>query len=149
MLFRSKHDFHAMLASTGLCQRQGDDKGSACCTSEEKLVHYIEYLASETGFGMAARQGVYSSDSTPFADKGIPAVSFARIASGNTATIHNQYDTMDVMKAEHMAKDVAFITAFTEHMACAKHCPVSKEIPENMKEKLDIYLNRKRDNTSH
>ena len=121
----------------------------ACCTSEEKLVHYIEYLASETGFGMAARQGVYSSDSTPFADKGIPAVSFARIASGNTATIHNQYDTMDVMKAEHMAKDVAFITAFTEHMACAKHCPVSKEIPENMKEKLDIYLNRKRDNTSH
>ena len=121
----------------------------ACCTSEEKLVHYIEYLASETGFGMAARQGVYSSDSTPFADKGIPAVSFARIASGNTATIHNRYDTMDVMKAEHMAKDVAFITAFTEHMACAKHCPVSKEIPENMKEKLDIYLNRKRDNTSH
>ena len=121
----------------------------ACCTSEEKLVHYIEYLASETGFGMAARQGVYSSDSTPFADKGIPAVSFARIASGNTATIHNRYDTMDVMKAEHMAKDVAFITAFTEHMACAKHCPVSKEIPENMKEKLDIYLNRKRDNTAH
>ncbi len=24
-----KHDFHALLASTGLCQRQGDDKGSA------------------------------------------------------------------------------------------------------------------------
>ncbi len=51
----------------------------ACCTSEEKLCSLIEYLASETGFGMAARQGVYSSDSTPFADKGIPAVSFARI----------------------------------------------------------------------
>ena len=48
-----------------------------------------------------------------------------------------------------MAKDIALTTAFTEHMACAKHCPVSKEIPENMKEKLDIYLNRKRDNTAH
>lgn len=121
----------------------------ACCTSEEKLVHYIEYMASEMGFGMEAHQGVYSSDSTPFADKGVPSLSFARLAPGNTATIHNRYDTMDVMKAEHMAKDVAFITAFTEHMACAKRCPVSKEIPDNMKEKLDIYLNRKRDNTAH
>ena len=121
----------------------------ACCTSEEKLVHYIEYLSSEMGFGMTARQGVYSSDSTPFADKGIPAVSFARLAPNSTATIHDRYDTIDVMKAEHMAKDIAFITAFTEHMACAKHCPVSKEIPDNMKEKLDIYLNRKRDKTTH
>lgn len=121
----------------------------ACCTSEEKLVHYIEYLASEMGFGMAARQGVYSSDSTPFADKGIPAVSFARLAPNNTATIHNRYDTMDVMKADHLAKDIAFITAFTEHMACAKRCPVAKEMPDNMKEKLDIYLNRKRDKSAH
>lgn len=121
----------------------------ACCTSEEKLVHYIEYLSSEMGFGMTARQGVYSSDSTPFADKGIPAVSFARLAPNSTATIHDRYDTIDVMKAEHMAKDIAFITAFTEHMACAKHCPVSKEIPDNMKEKLDIYLNRKRDKATH
>ena len=117
----------------------------ACCTSEEKLVHYIEYLASETGFGMEAKQGVYSSDSTPFADHGIPAVSFARLAPSNTATIHNRYDTMTVMKEEHLKKDIAFIIAFTEHMACAKRCPVAKIIPDNMKEKLDVYLGRKRD----
>lgn len=121
----------------------------ACCTAEEKLVHYIEYMASEMGFGIAARQGVYASDSTPFADKGIPAVSFARIAASNTATIHNRYDTMAVMKKEHLVKDIAFITAFTEHMACAKRCPVAKEIPDNMKEKLDIYLFRKRDKSAH
>ena len=58
----------------------------ACCTSEEKLVHYISYMASELGFGMHAYQDVYSSDSTPFADKGVPAVSFCRAASHNTAT---------------------------------------------------------------
>ena len=29
-------------------------------------------------------------------------------------------------------------------MANAKRCPVSREIPENVKEKLDIYLLRKR-----
>ena len=119
----------------------------ACCTSEEKLVHYIIYMASELGFGMEARQGVYSSDSTPFADKGVPAVSFARIAPQNTATIHNSYDTIAVMKGEHMVKDIEFIVAFTQRMACAARCPVAREMPDNMKEKLDIYLNRKRERT--
>ena len=43
-----------------------------------------------------------------------------------------------------MVKDIAFIAAFTKRMACAMRCPVGREIPENMKEKLDIYLTRKR-----
>ncbi|MGM9640194.1 MAG: M28 family metallopeptidase [Faecousia sp.] len=116
----------------------------ACCTTEEKLVHYITYMASELGFGIKVNQDVYSSDSTPFADRGIPAVSFARDAPGNTATIHNRYDTMAVMKGDHMVKDIDFITAFVTRMACAKRCPVAREMPDNMKEKLDIYLCRKR-----
>lgn len=116
----------------------------SCVTGEEKLCHYIEYLAAELGFGILVDQGVYSSDSTPFADKGIPAVSFARQAPHNTATIHNSYDTMAVMKGEQMVEDIAFLTAFAGRMANAKRCPVAKEIPENMKEKLDVYLCRKR-----
>ncbi len=114
------------------------------CTAEERLCHYISYYAGEVGFGIATRQGVYSSDSTPFADAGIPAVSFARDAPGNTATIHNSYDTRAVMKAEHMVKDIDFICGFVDRMANAKCCPVKKEIPENMKDKLDEYLMRKR-----
>jgi hypothetical protein len=97
------------------------------------------------GFGISVRQDVYSSDSTPFADKGVPALSFARIAPGNTATIHNSYDTLAVMKAAQEAKDIDFINVFVSNMANAKRCPVSREIPEKMKEKLDIYLTRKRD----
>ena len=115
-----------------------------CATAEEKLCHYISYLGNELGFGIDGRQDVYSSDSTPFADKGVPAVSFARIAPQNTATIHNSYDTLAVMKGEQMVEDIAFITAFTTRMANAVLCPVAKSIPENMKDKLDIYLCRKR-----
>ena len=116
----------------------------ACCTAEEALVHYINYYASEYGFGITTRQDVYSSDSTPFADKGVPAVSFARIAPNNTATIHNSYDTMAVMKGEQMESDIDFITSFACRMANACRCPVDKKIPDNMKDKLDIYLTRKR-----
>ena len=90
-------------------------------------------------------QDVYSSDSTPFADKGIPAVSFARIAPRNTATIHNSYDTLAVMKGEQMVEDIGFLLTFAERMANARRCPVAREMPDNMKEKLDIYLCRKRD----
>ncbi len=117
----------------------------ACCTCEEKLCHYIEYLGSIHGLGVRARQDVYSSDSTPFADKGVPALSFARIATNNTATIHNRYDTLAVMKAEQVAADIDFINLFVGSMANAAHIPVAREIPEKMKEKLDIYLCRKRD----
>ena len=115
-----------------------------CCTSEEKLCHYISYFGNEVGFPIDGRQDVYSSDSTPFADKGVPAVSFARIAPQNTATIHNSYDTLAVMKGEQMVEDIRFLVAFTDRMANAVRCPVAKEMPDNMKDKLDIYLCRKR-----
>lgn len=115
-----------------------------CATAEEKLCHYITYMASELGFGITGSQDVYSSDSTPFADHGVPAVSFARIAPNNTATIHNSYDTMAVMSPEQMERDIAFLVAFAQRMANAKRCPVGRDIPDNVKEKLDIYLLRKR-----
>jgi hypothetical protein len=92
-----------------------------------------------------AYQDVYSSDSTPFADNGVPALSFARVAPPNTGTIHNSYDTIELMRGEQMEEDIAFIAAFTERMANAKCCPVKRTIPDNMKDKLDIYLTRKRD----
>ena len=117
----------------------------ACCTSEEKLVHYIQYFAKEVGRGITARQDVYSSDSTPFADNGIPAVSFARLAPSNTATIHNSYDTMAVIKAEHIQQDIDFIIAFANRMANAVMLPVERTMPDNMKDKLDLYLCRRRD----
>jgi Zn-dependent M28 family amino/carboxypeptidase len=116
----------------------------ACVTAEEKLCNYLNYLGLEKGFSVSVSQDVYSSDSTPFADKGVPALSFARIAPHNTATIHNSYDTMAVMKGQQMVDDIAFIAAFAHRMANAACCPVAKEMPDNMKDKLDIYLCRKR-----
>lgn len=116
----------------------------ACATAEEKLVNYIEYFAAEMGHEIKVSQDVYSSDSTPFADRGIPAVSFARTSPNNTATIHNSYDTMKLMNGAQMVEDIDFLIAFTSRMANAKLCPVKREMPDNMKEKLDTYLLRKR-----
>ena len=43
-----------------------------------------------------------------------------------------------------MAADIAFIQAFTDRMANAVRIPVKREMPDNMKERLDEYLGRKR-----
>lgn len=116
----------------------------ACVTGEMPLVHYATYLGNELGFPTRAYQDVYSSDSTPFADLGVPAISFARIAGRDLAPIHNSYDTAAVIKAEQVKKDTDFITVFADRMANAVRCPVAREIPDNVKEKLDEYLLRKR-----
>ena len=116
----------------------------ACCTCEADAVSYIKYMGYELGFPVATRQDVYSSDSTPFADKGVPAISFARLASGNAAPIHNRYDTPAVLSGEQMVEDIEFIQAFASRMANAAFMPIEKKMPDNMKEKLDKYLVRKR-----
>ena len=68
----------------------------------------------------------------------------ARISPREAATIHNSYDTADIIMVENMEIDIDFIRVFAERMANAAFCPVRKEIPDNVKEKLDEYLCRKR-----
>ena len=116
----------------------------ACISAENKLLHYLEYLCAQRGWGLHARQDVYSSDSTPFADKGVPALSFARIAPKSQATIHNRYDTRVLLSEDQLIADIGFLSDFTLGMADAVKCPVSREIPEDIKTKLDEYLLRKR-----
>lgn len=116
----------------------------ACVSAEENLSGYVSYMGAEVGFPVSSRVGVYSSDSTSFADKGVPALSFARLATGSMAPIHGRYDNFDVLSMDQLQKDIEFINTFTMRMAKATVCPVGREIPENVKKELDEYLNRKR-----
>lgn len=116
----------------------------ACCSCDDKLTSYLSYMGHECGFPISAYQDVYSSDSTPFADHGVPSLSFCRMAPRGTGTIHNSYDTMALMSMEQMTEDIAFMSVFTERLANAVCFPVERKIPEKVKEKLDNYLNRKR-----
>ena len=113
-------------------------------SAEEKLSHYLSYMGAELGFPLTASVGVYSSDSTPFADKGVPALSLARLAGTNVAPIHCRYDRPEVLSMEQLQKDIAFIAEFTRRMCQAAVCPVAREIPEKVKKELDEYLFRKR-----
>ena len=116
----------------------------ACVSAEDAMVGFIKYFAGARGWSVNAYTGVYSSDSTPFADHGVPALSFARGTPGGLGNIHCRYDTMDLLSEEQLREDGAFIADFTRFMADAAVCPVKREIPDKIKDELDKYLNRKR-----
>ena len=114
----------------------------ACVTGEDKMVHYIEYMASEYGKAVHVYQDVYSSDSTPFADNGIPGISFGQ---GNPATpIHCRFDNISLMHEPTLRDDIKFIVDFADRMANSKVIPIKREMPDNIKEKIDAYLLRKK-----
>ena len=49
------------------------------------------------------------------------------------------------MLGARMVEDCTFITKFADRMANAAICPVERKMPDNMKQKLDYYLCRKRE----
>lgn len=115
----------------------------ACCSSEEALPNYINYLGKEIGVAIKAKTGVYSSDSTPFADHGIPSVSFARLAPMGGAKIHSRKDVIETMQAPFFDSSLKIMTTFLDRIVNAKCFPIAREIPENIKTELDYYMMRK------
>lgn len=115
----------------------------ACVTGPQSLVDNIAYYGKEIGFAIKTRQGVYSSDSSPFADVGIPAISFARLAPAGGAQIHSHRDVIERLAAEPYYKTCDFIADISSKWINSVCFPVPKEVPENMKTELDYYFFRK------
>lgn len=116
----------------------------AVCTSEMSLPNYIDYFAKTIGFTIETSQGVYSSDSTPFAYNNVPAISFARISSRGGAEIHSRKDVIDYISPEYLEKTIVFINKFAENVINSVYFPVPKTMPQNMKDELDKYLGNKK-----
>ena len=116
----------------------------AVCTSEMSLPNYIDYFAKTTGFVIETSQGVYSSDSTPFAYNDVPAISFARISSRGGAEIHSRKDVIDFIKPQYLENTINFINKFAENVINSVYFPVPKSMPQNMKDELDKYLGNKK-----
>lgn len=115
----------------------------AMVTADESLCHYIEHLAKEIDFSMNVKQQVYSSDSTPFANAGVPAVSFARFGAEGGAFIHCRYDLIDWLSSDSLAHTTEFVLAFADRIDKAKINPIVRKMPENMVKDIHQYLDIK------
>lgn len=119
---------------------------TANVTGEESLCHALTFYYKEIGYPMTVRQDLYSSDSIPFADKGIPGINFFRQGAGGSYQIHTRYDIIDILSAESLAKTTNFIKSFSDKVLNAAFFPIDRKMPQNMVEKLDKYLLKKKDN---
>lgn len=120
----------------------GSDR--AYVTADMSLKHMVDYLASEVGHPIISEQDVYSSDSTPFAEKGVPAISFARFGAAGSAPGHNRYDLIEHLSAESLQHTSDFIRVFSDRIINSVVFPVPREIPENMVTAVDKYMHRNR-----
>lgn len=114
----------------------------ALVTAEQSLVDFIDHMAKIKGFPLKVEQSIYSSDSTAFADAGIPSVTFCRFAPQGGAFIHTRNDVMDFLSAEALEKTTVITKEFSEAIINSVVFPIEKKIPENMRKDLDKYFNK-------
>ena len=109
--------------------------------SEMSLVHMVECLAKEKGFAAKITQDTYSSDGISFAEHGIPSITFARFGDNHySANIHSNLDQLDFMSASSLDNTTEIVLMFMQRLLDSEVFPIKKEIPEEMKKKVEEYL---------
>ena len=115
-------------------------KNIAIITGPEAVKHYIEVMSKSEGVPLSTRHNVYSSDSIPFAEQGIPSLNFIRTG----APIHNRHDRIEYLSPDKLSELGDFALNFCEYVQRAKVFPFERAIPEKVQKKLDKYLERVR-----
>lgn len=107
--------------------------------ANEQVKGYVETLAKQEGLEMAVRLDVYSSDTVPFAEQGIPGINFCRFG----APIHNKHDQMQYISAVRLEEMASFVWLYSQATVNAKVFPVAKEMTDGVKKSVKEYLERR------
>ncbi|MEG1686717.1 MAG: M28 family peptidase [Angelakisella sp.] len=112
-------------------------------TGEMSLVHFTDYFMKLRGYPVEVTQSTYSSDSIPFANKGVPAVNFIREGAEGGAYIHCRNDVIDYLSPEGLDKTMRHLLDYSTQLVNAVVFPVEKKMPTEMVEAVDKYLYKK------
>ena len=113
---------------------------SAMVMAGEELTHFTDLYFKTRGYSVAVKQDIYSSDSIPFADKGVPGINFCRFGVPGSAYIHNRHDVIKYLSAEALEKTMAYTLDFTDMLVNSVAFPTKREVPKEIVEKVDKYL---------
>lgn len=118
-------------------------KDSAVVTGEQALADYTAGLYRQAGMDIAVKQDIYSSDSIPFADNGVPGINFMRFGAPGAAFIHDRRDIIEFISGDSLAASTEKYLYFAEKVVNAVVMPTKKSIPQEIVEKVDEYLFKK------
>jgi len=83
---------------------------------------------------------VRSSDSSVFADNGVPSVDFFRRGK---SVIHSRRDVEFPLSEDAFERTQGFMRAFLDRVLNSAEFPIPKVIPQDMKDALNRYFKRK------
>ena len=110
-------------------------------TGEESFKNMVEYFARECGFDTTVRREVRSSDSSVFADNGVPSIDFVRRGK---SVIHSRRDVEFPLHESAFERTQTFMRKFLERAMSGVEFPIPKVIPQDMKDALDRYYKREK-----
>jgi len=117
-------------------------KTSVIATGPENMKSYIEALSKELGIRANVAHDIMSSDGTPFADKGVPALNIFR-STGRGVYAHTVDDDLRYIGPEGFLAPGLLAESFIRRMVFAEEIPFKREIPENIKKKIDEYFEKR------
>ena len=120
-------------------------KNIAPVLATDEATAYVAATMREFGVACEVKSDTYSSDCIPFADHGVPAVNFARFGAPGANYIHNRRDNLKSGYIDEKSLGITLLQAlrFTDRVANAAVFPIKREVSDEMKEKIEVYLFRK------
>lgn len=112
-------------------------------TGENSAVHFTDAFMKIKGYPVEVTQSTYSSDSIPFADKGIPAVNFCRDGAEGASFIHCRNDVLGYLSGDALAKTTQHVLDYSDTIVNAVVFPFERTMPTEMVEAVDKYLYKK------
>ena len=113
----------------------------------DAAVAYVDGLLREAGFASTVKAAVYSSDCVSFSDKGVPSVNMCRGGAPGADFIHDRRDNLKSRYIDEKALDITLQQALylSKRLINAEVFPIERKISDDMRDKLDEYLFKKKD----
>ncbi|MEM4445123.1 MAG: M28 family peptidase [Thermofilum sp.] len=115
---------------------------SIIVTGSKSLRHYAESLARRLGVKVDVSEDVMSSDSASFARHEVPSVNIYR-SSGAGYGIHTVDDSPDLLHPLAFELPGFLALELVREVADAEELPFEREIPEEVKRKVDEYFRKR------
>lgn len=112
---------------------------NAVVAGSQEVKTYLEAMSKELGVNLSVSQDVYSSDSVPFSSRGVPSVNFYRRGGAGTH-IHTPDDDARFTAPVGFKMVGIVVHEFLLRIANAESFPFKREIPEDVKKKVQEYL---------
>lgn len=109
----------------------------------EEMVALTDGFMKIKGYPMEVSQSIYSSDSIPFSENGVPALNFCRDGAPGASFIHCRNDVIKYLSPEALGNTTRYLLDYCDTLVNAAVFPIERKIPDKVVEEIEKYLYKK------